>query len=321
MSPYFPKNQVFSFWEEIVSYNRTKVSISSEYKECCTQQCKKTVHVSGSALKSINMQLLRKMLVATFSWLYGFISFLQKNGSPISWGNWNHISMQALVICPVLKHAGRTAIFFHSAWKSFIGPLWIFRRHCLYMPGSLFYGFPSYSTKSIFLSCYVVYSITPTIYAFIVFSFFFPFSFISFISISHPIPMTIVGVERSVMTSYIVLFETSVFQASLNSLAFSLTRCPRWVTTVVVPAEKGAIESMDLKVSQRTSAQRISQLLKWENPALWKFGIEHICQVLRACSTLHTYELGDSRIRKLFFYHFVNGMFLSLRSAMYRSSI
>lgn len=76
--------------------------------------------------------------------------------------------------------------------------------------------------------------------------------------------MSTVDLNCSVLTTLVVLFDVPAFEAKFIALELSMTNFLEWFATVAVPVANEIMENMEVSVSRRSSALRMSQFLKRE---------------------------------------------------------
>lgn len=153
--------------------------------------------------------------------------------------------------------------------------------------------------------CSVAYSSITTIAFFIQFSFF-HFSFLSLIFISNAIAMSTFDINRRVLLSFLVLFDTAAFIAKLNFIELLVKSTLDRVETVSIPAVKENVQRMEMKVLGRKSALTESQLVTSEDLELQMLGIVKARQLHEASLTVHTYAMRDVLIWEPLFCVFHN---------------
>lgn len=108
--------------------------------------------------------------------------------------------------------------------------------------------------------------------------------------------MGIVEINRSVLISLVVLFETSTYKSKYNFLQLSTNSILKCTATAAVPAAKENMESLRVKALRSNSTLEMSQFLSNEKLAPRKLRTEQISEALRATLAVRTCALKDGRI-------------------------
>lgn len=122
------------------------------------------------------------------------------------------------------------------------------------------------------------------------------------------------GINCNLLISFKMVSGIPTFEEIFKSFQLSAKSVLQWVAPVEAAAAKVVMERMNVSVSRRNSASKMSQVLKNEKPALHEPRTEQVRHVLGASLTDHTYALKNGWIRKLFATSFTKETLLSLGS-------
>lgn len=98
---------------------------------------------------------------------------------------------------------------------------------------------------------------------------------------------------------FVVFCSTATFKEKSSFLQLPEKSVLKRVVTAAARPAVQITKRMEVRLSGRTSAQEVSQFLKWAILALQKLGTEAVLQLLKASLTVHTYAMKDGLIREL----------------------
>lgn len=108
--------------------------------------------------------------------------------------------------------------------------------------------------------------------------------------------MSTLDINCGVLISFLVLFDTADFKATLNYLGLHVMGYLEWIMTAAFPRANQSMKIFEVKVSKRKSALKEFQFLKSGSLALLELEIEQICHVFRICLPVRTEVTKGGRI-------------------------
>lgn len=141
-----------------------------------------------------------------------------------------------------------------------------------------------------------VYFSNLTIASFILLYFFYVFAFIFKFSNSSSFAMSTADINRNVLISFAVLYDSLASETRFNLLRVAMKSFLEWAETEAFPAAKDIKESIEVKALRRKFIVRMFQFLKAEDLALRNLRVDQIWQALRSSLPDHIYTQKDGRI-------------------------
>lgn len=111
-------------------------------------------------------------------------------------------------------------------------------------------------------------------------------------------------INRGLMLSFVVSFNTHDFQRKFTSLELAGKDVLMWVQKVAVQTAKEILSRMEKRMLKRMLDLKGPRFLTSDKLAFRELRTYQICQLLRVFLVIHTHVLKDGCIHKLYFHMF-----------------